>query len=155
MSKTLARSKEEVATRNECNMEVARAVASRSKDPSTQVGAVIVDSNNIIKSTGYNGLPNGIPDGAIDWSRAGSFMNTKYPYVVHAEVNAIVNAKTDLTNCTIFVTLFPCHECAKLIVQAGIKKVVYEEDLYEGTESNQVAKFILMGAGVEMFKLDK
>lgn len=155
MTKVLARDRTKVTSVLRCNMDVARTVASRSKDPSTQVGAVIVDENNRIKSTGYNGLPNGISDDAINWNRSGEFINTKYPYIVHAEVNAILNAKTDLTNCTLYVTLFPCHECAKMIVQSGIKKVIYEDDIYDGTESNQVSKFILVGSEVELFKLDK
>ena len=108
----------------------------RSKDPSTQVGACIVDSDNRIVSIGYNGFLNGCSDEDFPWEREGDFLNTKYPYVVHAEQNAILNARgKNLEGCSIYVNLFPCHDCARNIIQSGIKKVYYLEDKYKDTES--------------------
>ena len=94
----------------------------RSKDPSTQVGACIIDEDKKIIGIGYNGFPQGSSDDEMPWDREGDFLETKYPYVVHAELNAILNSIKSLKNCTIYVTHFPCNECAKAIVQAGIKK---------------------------------
>lgn len=122
--------------------------AFRSKDPNTQVGACIIKENRII-ATGYNGLTFGTKDEDIDWSKEGELEDTKYPYVCHAEANAILNCKSELKGSTLYVTLFPCYECAKLIAQMRIKKVVYYEDKYNGTKENLIAKKILKNAGVE------
>ncbi len=115
----------------------------RSKDPSSKVGAVIVDANNHIIGTGYNGFVAGIDETKLSWSREGDFMNTKYPYVVHAEANAILNAtKSDLTGCRIYITLSSCNECAKLIAQKGIKEVYYLLDKYPDLDTFKAAKKI-------------
>ena len=109
-------------------MSIAILTAKRSKDPNTQVGACIVDQNKRIVGMGYNGFPNGCSDDEFPWERKGEFLDCKYPYVVHAEPNAILNSTASLQNATLYVTLFPCHECAKLIIQSGIKEIVYISD---------------------------
>ena len=131
---------------------VAMLAARRSKDPSTQVGACIVSPDNIIISTGYNGMPKGCSDDQFPWDRTGE--ETKYPYVVHAELNAILNASgRDLRGSRIYVALFPCNECAKAIIQSGIREVVYLSDKYAGTPSNQASKRMLRSAGVKLTQL--
>lgn len=134
---------------NDYFMGVARLSAKRSKDPSTKVGACIVNQNKRIVGIGYNGLPCGCSDDEFPWDREGDFLNTKYPYVVHAEPNAILNSTEKLDNSTIYVTLFPCNECAKLIIQSGIKKIYYGSDKYDGTDSNTASKKLFDAAGVE------
>ena len=125
-------------------MSVALLSGKRSKDPSTQVGACIVNRNNIIESIGYNGLPKGCSDDEFSWEKEGETLNTKYPFVVHAELNAILNAKgKDLSGCKIYVALFPCNECAKAIIQSGIKEVIYKSDKYADTDSVKVSKKLL------------
>lgn len=111
-------------------MSIALLSAKRSKDPSTQVGACIVNVENKIVAIGYNGMPTGCSDNELPWNKtAENPLDTKYPYVCHAEMNAIMNKNSaDVKNCTMFVTLFPCNECAKLIIQAGVKKVVFLKD---------------------------
>lgn len=111
-------------------MGVALLSAMRSKDPSTQVGACIVNNKKRIIGIGYNGFPYGVEDDNFPWKDGDDFLDSKYPYVVHAEPNAILNSTVSLDNSTLFVTLFPCNECAKLIIQSGIKEVVYLEDKY-------------------------
>ena len=128
-------------------MGVALLAAQRSKDPSTQVGACIVNAENRILSTGYNGFPYGCHDDTFPWDREGE--ETKYPYVVHAELNAILNAGgKSLADARIYVALFPCCECAKAIIQAGIKEVVYLSDKYADTPSTRASKRMLAAAGV-------
>lgn len=135
-------------------MGVAILSGKRSKDPSTQVGACIVDEDKKIVGAGYNGSPRGIEDEDFPWEREGDFMNTKYAYVCHAELNAILNStKETLKGCTLYVALFPCNECAKAIVQSGIKKVVYLSDKYKDTPSHKVSKKILEMSGVFLEKL--
>ncbi|OCN05654.1 cytidine deaminase [Erysipelotrichaceae bacterium MTC7] len=102
--------------------------ALRSKDPNTQVGACIVSQDKKVVGIGYNGLPKGCDDDAFPWGKEGDTLDTKYPYVVHAELNAILNSGADLRDCTLYVSLFPCNECAKAIIQSGITRVVYECD---------------------------
>ncbi len=136
-------------------MGLAHLSAKRSKDPSTQVGATIVDSQKKIVGIGYNGFPSGVSDDEMPWSRDGEFLETKYPYVVHAELNAILNATTKLHGCTIYVSLFPCHECAKAIIQSGIKEIVYECDKYASTDSVVASKRMLNQAGVALRQLDE
>lgn len=121
----------------------------RSKDPNTQVGACIVNDENKIVSIGYNGSPRGLNDDDMPWGRNGDFINTKYAYVCHSELNAILNYIGSLKGTRIYVTLFPCNECAKVIVQAGIKEVIYLSDKYNGTESNIVSKKILDSVGIK------
>ena len=133
-------------------MGVAKLAAHRSKDPSTQVGACIVSPENIIISTGYNGMPKGCDDDAFPWEREGA--DTKYPYVVHAELNAILNANgRDLRDSRVYVALFPCNECAKAIIQSGVKEVVYLSDKYAGTPGNVASKRMLDAAGVKYTRL--
>ena len=133
---------------NEYFMGVADLATKRSKDPNTQVGACIVDKNNIILSTGYNGLPYGCSDDEYTWERTGE--DTKYKYVVHAELNAILNAQgKDLKNARIFVDLFPCNECAKAIIQCGIKEVIYLYDKYADSKETIASKKMLSSAGVK------
>ena len=125
----------------------------RSKDPSTQVGAVIVSGDHRVVSIGYNGFPNGCSDDEFPWDREGDFGATKYPYVVHAELNAILNSKNDLRGCSIYVSLFPCNECAKAIIQSGISRIVYESDKYADTDATIASKRMLRAAGVELYQL--
>ena len=133
---------------NEYFMGVAILASKRSKDPNTQVGACIVDKNNIILSTGYNGLPYGCSDDEYTWERTGE--DTKNKYVVHAELNAILNAQgKDLKNARIFVDLFPCNECAKAIIQCGIKEVIYLYDKYADSKETIASKKMLSSAGVK------
>ena len=126
--------------------------AHRSKDPSTQVGACIVSPENIIISTGYNGMPKGCSDDEFPWNRDGE--DTKYPYVVHAELNAILNANgRDLRGSRIYVALFPCNECAKAIIQSGIREVVYLSDKYATTPTTLASKRMMTAAGVKFTQL--
>jgi dCMP deaminase len=135
-------------------MGVALLSAHRSKDPNTQVGACVVNSQNKIVGIGYNGFPIGLSDDELPWEREGEYLNTKYPYVCHAEVNAILNATmADLTGSRLYVCLFPCNECAKLIIQVGIKTVVYMSDKYADQDSFIAAKRMFEMAGVETRKL--
>lgn len=129
-------------------MGVALLSAKRSKDPNTQVGACIINTDKRIIGIGYNGFPSALSDDEFPWEKEGSFSNTKYPYVVHAEMNAILNATQSLKNAIIYVTLFPCHECSKMLIQAGIKEIVYFGQKYEQTESDVAAKKMLDAAKV-------
>ena len=131
-------------------MGVAMLAAKRSKDPNTQVGACIVDDSNRILSTGYNGFPLGCSDDEYPWARDGEEANaTKYPFVVHAELNAILNNRgKNLAGSRIYVALFPCNECAKASIQAGIREVVYLSDKYATTPTTQASKRMLSSAGV-------
>lgn len=134
-------------------MGVAMLAARRSKDPNTQVGACIVSQDNIIISTGYNGMPKGCSDDLFPWERTGE--ETKYPYVVHAELNAILNANgRDLRGSRLYVALFPCNECAKAIIQCGIKEVIYLSDKYNGTPSNTASKRMLRAAGINYIRME-
>ena len=133
-------------------MGVAKLAACRSKDPSTQVGACIVSPDDIIISTGYNGMPKGCSDDEFPWNRDGEI--NKYPFVVHAELNAILNANgRDLRGSRVYVALFPCNECAKAIIQSGVKEVVYLSDKYSGTPGNIASKRMLDAAGVKYTQL--
>ncbi|MDR2369220.1 MAG: dCMP deaminase family protein [Mycoplasmataceae bacterium] len=130
-------------------MGVAKLSALRSKDPGTQVGCCIATADNRIASLGYNGLPRGCSDDIFPWKREGLPLETKYLYVVHSELNAILNfAGNDLTGCKIYVTLFPCNECAKAIIQSGIKEIVYGEDRYADTDAVKASKKLLDAAQV-------
>lgn len=133
-------------------MGIAMLAARRSKDPSTQVGACIVSQNNIIISTGYNGMPAGCSDDEYPWEREGE--DNKYPYVVHAELNAILNANgRDLRGSKLYVALFPCNECAKAIIQSGVKEVYYLSDKYGTTPSTLASKRMLHSAGIRCIQL--
>ena len=134
-------------------MGIAMLAAKRSKDPSTQVGACIVSPDTIIISTGYNGMPKGCSDGEFPWDREGE--QTKYPYVVHAELNAILNANgRDLRNSRVYVALFPCNECAKAIIQSGVKEVIYLSDKYADTLGTMASKRMLDAAKVSYRQLE-
>ena len=138
-------------------MAIAKLSSMRSKDPSTQVGACIVDKDKRILSIGYNGAPNGFDDDSFPWDRVGNAIETKYFYVCHAEMNAILNFKgsrRDLEGATIYVDLFPCNECAKLIIQSGIKEIVYLSDKYATTDSTVVSKKLFDTCGVKYRRLD-
>ena len=138
-------------------MAVAKLTAMRSKDPNTQVGACIVGTDNRILSVGYNGAPNGFDDDKFPWAREGNPLDTKYLYVCHAERNAILNFKgsrRDLENAVIYVDLFPCNECAKEIIQSGIKEVVYLSDKYADTEGTIASKRMLDECNVKYRKLE-
>lgn len=135
-------------------MGIAILSSKRSKDPHTQVGACIVNEDKKIVGVGYNGLPLGCSDKDFPWERDGEFLDTKYPYVCHAELNAILNSIKSLKNCVIYVDLFPCNECAKAIIQSGIKEIVFLSDKYDGTLNDIASKKLLNAAGVKYRKLD-
>ena len=133
-------------------MGVAMLAARRSKDPNTQVGACIVSADNIIISTGYNGMPKGCSDDTFPWDRTGE--ETKYPYVVHAELNAILNANgRDLRGSRLYVALFPCNECAKAIIQSGVREVYYLSDKYADSPTTIASKRMMDAAGVRYIRL--
>jgi len=145
-------------TWDEYFMGVALLSAKRSKDPNTQVGACIVGAENRIMSMGYNGLPTGCSDDEFPWEAQGDHLDTKYPYVCHAELNAILNAGgRNLQGCKIYVALFPCNECAKAIIQCGIKEVLYLSDKYAGSPHFEAGKRMFTAAGVRytQLKLDR
>lgn len=135
-------------------MGICKLSALRSKDPGTQVGACIVSPDNRIVGVGYNGLPYGCDDKEYPWAREGSYMETKYPYVVHAELNAILNSTRELKGCRIYVSLFPCNECAKAIIQSGIKEIIYVSDKDADKDFNKVSKRILKDAGVKLRQME-
>ena len=133
---------------DESFMGVASLSSLRSKDPNTRVGACIVSDDKRIISIGYNGFPRGISDDEFPWNNDLGLIDSKYAYVVHAEANAILNATTSVKNTTIYVTLFPCHECVKLVIQSGIKKIVFADNKYQDTESHKAAIKMLDAAGI-------
>jgi dCMP deaminase len=128
---------------DECFMRIAHTIAERSKDPSTQAGAVLVTQDNIVVGMGYNGWPRGIDVNALPWEREGDFEKTKYAYICHAEENSIYNANNVTKDCKIYCTLFPCNECTKTIIQNGIKEVIYESNKYAETPAVRVSKKML------------
>lgn len=142
-----------VLTWEEYFMGLAHLSGLRSKDPNTQVGAVIVDENNRVVSIGYNGFPSGVSDDEFPWGREGGVLDTKYAFVVHAELNAILNSQRSVRGCTLYVSLFPCNECAKAIIQSGIRRIVYESDKYDGVDTNIASKRMLRAAGVELVRI--
>jgi len=136
-------------------MGIALLSAKRSKDPSTQVGACIVNQYNKIVGIGYNGFPIGCDDDMLPWDKTSENENdTKYPYVVHAEANAILNSTKDLHGSRIYVALFPCNECTKLIIQSGVVEIIYLSDKYRDTDSVKASKKMLDMAGVTYRQLD-
>jgi len=138
---------------DECFMRMARVISDRSKDPSTQAGAVVVDENNVVVGVGYNGFPRGIKNDALPWDKIGELDETKYAYVCHAEENSIYNANNSTKNCKIYCTLFPCNECAKTLIQNGIREVIYESDKYKDTPVVRASKkmFKLTGVKIRQF----
>ena len=136
-------------------MGVAMLSAGRSKDPGTQVGACIVNVNNRIMSVGYNGMPAGCSDDSYPWDREGDTLKTKYLYVCHAELNAILNFRGGtLEGCKIYTTLFPCNECAKALIQSGISEIIYMQDKYSDTDSVIASKMMMKSAGVTFRKYE-
>lgn len=160
MNKILDKSRKGYLSWDEYFMSIAKLTAMRSKDPNTQVGACIVSSDNRILSIGYNGTPNGYADNLFPWDREGAPLNTKYLYVCHAELNAILNfrgGRRELENSKIYVDLFPCNECAKAIIQCGIKEVVYLNDKYKDTDNVIASKkmFEICGVKYRQIELNK
>ena len=134
-------------------MGIALLTAQRSKDPNTNVGACIVSEDNRILTLGYNGLPMGCSDDEYPWEREGDMLDTKYAYVCHAEMNAILNySGGSIKGSRIYVTLFPCNECAKAIIQKGIKEVIYYCDKYDNTPGNLAAKRMFKSSGIKLRK---
>lgn len=140
--------REDYLSWDEYFMGIALLSAERSKDPNTQVGSCIVNDENKIVSVGYNGAPTKFSDDIMPWDREGDFVNTKYAYVCHSELNAILNSQGSVKGSRIYVALFPCNECAKAIIQSGIKEVIYLSDKYNGTDGNIVSKKLFDECGV-------
>ena len=141
---------------DECFMRMAHIIADRSQDPSTQTGAVVVTEDNIVVGMGYNGWPRGIKSEDLPWERDGEYDNTKYAYVCHSEENAIYNANNSTKNCKIYCTLFPCNECAKTIIQNGVKEIIYESDKYAELPAYKASKRMLKLAKISFRQyLDK
>ena len=138
-------------------MGVARLAAKRSKDPSTQVGACIVSTDNKILSIGYNGFPTGCSDDEFPWEKSDTSPDhNKYLYSTHSELNAILNYRGgSLEGTKLYVTLFPCNECAKAIIQAGIKTVLYDSDKYSDSDSVIASKRMLDAAGVTYIRYQR
>lgn len=132
--------REDYLSWDEYFMGIAILSAQRSKDPNTQVGACIVSTDNHIISLGYNGMPVGCHDDEMPWENEGDFLKTKYPFVCHAELNAILNSDRNLRGAKIYTTLFPCNECAKAIIQVGVTAVIYLSDKYAHLESVRASK---------------
>ena len=150
MVKMQSRKRQDYITWDEYFMGIAHLAGMRSKDPNTQVGACIVSQDNKILSMGYNGFPMGCSDDDFPWDREGDFLETKYPYVTHSELNAILNYRGgSLEGTKLYVSLFPCNECAKAIIQSGIKSIVYDSDKYDKTPGNIASKKMFDAAGVE------
>lgn len=136
-------------------MAAALLASRRSKDPSTQVGACVANEENKIVGVGYNGFPRGCSDDVLPWKREGDPLETKYPYVCHAELNAVLNSnQTNLTGCRLYVVLFPCNECTKVIIQSGIKEIIYISDKYADTDSVKASKYMLKIAGVKIRRFE-
>ena len=125
-------------------MAVALLSGQRSKDPNTQVGACVANPQNKIVGVGYNGFPWGCSDDELPWEREGSYLDTKYPYVCHAELNAVLNSiSCDLRDCRLYVVLFPCNECTKVIIQSGIREIIFLSDKYAHSDTVKAAKIML------------
>lgn len=135
---------------DETFMLMAHLIAKRSKDPVTQNGAVIVNDRNVVVGMGYNGWPRGIDNDALPWGKVGKHSETKYAYVVHAEENAVYNTSLLPRNTRIYVTLFPCGECAKTLIQSGITEIVYDDDKYHDDELWVASRKMFELAGVKM-----
>ncbi len=148
--------RQDYITWDEYFMSVAKLAGMRSKDPNSQVGACIVSEDNKILSMGYNGFPKGCSDDEFPWSRDGGDLESKYFYVVHSELNAILNYRGgSLEGAKLYVTLFPCNECAKAIIQAGIRTVVYDDDKYQDSPSVIASKRMMDAAGVRYYRYQR
>lgn len=143
-----AKAREDRISWDECFMKIAHVISERSQDPSTQAGSVVVSKDNVVAGVGYNGWPRGIESDDLPWDRDGDFENTKYAYVCHAEENAIYNSNSSTKDCKIYCTLFPCNECAKTIIQNGIKEVIYESDKYADVPEFKASKRMLKLANI-------
>ena len=150
----MAGKRKDYITWDEYFMGVASLSSKRSKDPSTQVGACVASKENKVLTMGYNGLPIGCSDDDLPWDREGSAVDTKYLYVCHAEFNAILNATSSLKDGKIYVTLFPCNECAKAIIQSGIKEVIYISDKYSDSDSVIASKRMFDLCGIKYRKYE-
>lgn len=141
---------------DETFMLMTHLIAQRSKDPNTQVGACIVNHRQVVVALGYNGFPRNCDDDALPWGRDGAPEETKYPYVVHAEANALTNANSAVRGCRMYCNLFPCNECAKLLIQHEIAEIIYEVDKYPEQQMYQISRRLLGMAGVQVrqFKPD-
>ena len=146
--------RQDYITWEEYFMAVAKLAGMRSKDPNTQVGACIVSKDNKILSMGYNGFPRGCSDDDFPWAREGEPLDTKYVYTVHSELNAILNYRGDLEGAKLYVSLFPCNECAKAIIQSGIKTIIYDCDKYCATHGVIASKKMLDAAGVAYYRYE-
>jgi len=147
--------RQDYITWDEYFMGVALLSAHRSKDPNTQVGACIVNDKNKIVGAGYNGMPQGCDDDDFPWNKQGDFLDTKYPFICHAELNAILNnIGMDLRGCKIYTALFPCNECTKAIIQSGINEVIYLSDKYEQTDAAKASRMMLDKAGIRYRKVE-
>lgn len=133
---------------DECFMRMAHVIAQRSKDPSTQTGAVIVNQQNVVLGLGYNGFPRGVENDELPWEREGGFLDTKYAYVCHAEENAVYNSNASVHGCKLYCILFPCNECAKTIIQNGIKEIIFENDKYHDVDAFVAARRLFNRAGI-------
>ncbi len=155
MSNQDVKKRDDYLSWDEYFMGIALMSALRSKDPNTQVGACIVNEKKRIVGVGYNGFPTGCSDDDLPWAREGNFIDTKYPYVCHAELNAVLNSISEnLIGSTMYVGLFPCNECAKVIIQSGIKEIVYISDKYAATDSVKASKKMFDQSGVKSRKLE-
>jgi dCMP deaminase len=153
----MTKKREDYLTWDEYFMSIAKLSAARSKDPNTQVGACIVGQDNRVLSTGYNGAPNKFDDDKFPWNRDGNPIDTKYLYVCHAEANAIDNFrgnKREFEGAKIYVDLFPCNECAKLIIQSGIKEIIYLSDKHKDDDNVKASKKMLDICHVNYHQLD-
>ena len=151
--KNINKQRKDYLTWDEYFIAIAKLSSMRSKDPSTQVGACIVGHDNRILSIGYNGAPNGFDDKKFPWDREGDMLNTKYAYVCHGEMNAILNyrgSRKDLENAKIYVDLFPCNECAKAVIQTGISEIVYADNKYKDTIGCQASLKMFELAGIKL-----
>jgi len=143
-------------TWDEYFMGVAHLAGMRSKDPNSQVGCCIVSEDNKILSIGYNGFPKGCSDDEFPWAREGEPLNNKYLYVTHSELNAILNYKGgSLDGAKLYVSLFPCNECAKAIIQSGIKTIIYDDDKYHNEPMTIASRRMLDASGVRYYKYEK
>ncbi|WP_418740243.1 deoxycytidylate deaminase [Enorma sp.] len=153
----MSEKRRDVISWDEFFMRVALAASMRSKDPNTQVGACIADTNHRILSVGYNGTPSALTDDEFPWGVSDDPLMDKHSYVVHAEANAVLNYRgslKDMSGATVYVTLFPCNECAKILAQVGIGEVVYLSDKYDGTEGNLISKRILTSCGIAFREME-
>lgn len=145
----MLKARENAISWDECFMRMAHVISERSKDPTTQVGAVIVDEQNVVLGMGYNGFPRGIANDALPWEREGNFLDTKYAYVCHSEENAVYNANQKVNGAKIYCTLFPCNECAKTLIQNGVVEVIYENDKHGHLDPFIAARRLLDAAGIK------